>query len=228
MTNNSHSSLTHLASFLFFSIFFSAQQATDSGVSEEEVIESLQERLKRAAEEKSEEAEEILSSPTKTAVVGKLTDIANETLTIETREEAEELVASNEDTTFVRGGKTVKLQDIQIDDFVIAMGYRNGNEVLEAKRVVATTKPQDRPQRTILLATVAEINIKNKTLTVTDTKPVELGGTDTYTIIVPKSSDFDFDELEENTKLIITALPDKNDEFSLTLRTYKIISSSDS
>ena len=38
--------------------------------------------------------------------------------------------------------KEVKLADIAIGDFIVAMGFKNGNHVLTARRILITTQPQ--------------------------------------------------------------------------------------
>lgn len=203
-----------------------AQEATGSSeVTEDEVRQSLQDRLKKAAEEKSDEAEQVLGSTSRTAIVGQLTDIANETLTIMAEGELEQMASTGDETTFVRKGKTVKLKDIQIDDYVIVMGYRNGDDVLEAKRVVATDKSFDRPRRTILRAKIVEVSTRAKSFTVTDGKPAELGGPETYTVTLPRSYDLDLTELEPDQTMVLIGLPDEDDEFSLTLQAHKLLDS---
>src|SRR3989338_9146160 len=127
-------------------------QAATPTISEEEVKNSLQERLKKAAQEKGEAADQVLGAKNKLAVVGKLSDVSNSTLTIRARGETNELVTTDNETTFVRNNKTVKREDIQIGDWVIVMGYRgdNGNSVVVAKRVVAKDKQTDYPKRTVV------------------------------------------------------------------------------
>lgn len=50
-------------------------------------------------------------------------------------------IGTDDNTVFVSIGKTTKtitFDDVAIGDFVISMGYKNGNGVLEAKRVLVT------------------------------------------------------------------------------------------
>jgi len=54
-------------------------------------------------------------------------------------------------------------------------------------------------------------------------RPAELGGAENYTVTVPKSSELDFDQLSEGAVVVMISLPDKDDEFSLTLRSYKLL-----
>ncbi|PIZ49434.1 hypothetical protein COY29_01885, partial [Candidatus Woesebacteria bacterium CG_4_10_14_0_2_um_filter_39_14] len=73
--------------------------------------------------------EDILNSPK--AYLGTVTDIAEKTIQLKTDSGAIEQVSA-EDLPAGKAG--VKLTDIAIGDYIIAMGYRNGNHVLNAKR----------------------------------------------------------------------------------------------
>lgn len=75
------------------------------------------------------------------AIVGKLSEVTDSTLQIATLQGKEEMAAATESTTYVRINKgkrsEVKFEDLVIGDFIIAMGFKNGNNILEAKRVIA-------------------------------------------------------------------------------------------
>lgn len=78
------------------------------------------------------------------AVVGTLSEITDSTLQIKNRAGKEEMAATAKDTVFFRvaDGKRaeIKFEELVIGDFIVAMGYRNGNNVLEVKRVIAYDK----------------------------------------------------------------------------------------
>jgi len=72
------------------------------------------------------------------------------------------------DVTFVKIAKTnqeVKFTDVAIGDFIIAMGFRNGNGVLEAKRILIDNNFKTN-RRDILLGTAS--NIKKAAFTFTN------------------------------------------------------------
>lgn len=85
------------------------------------------------------------------AYIGTVTDIAEQTIQInkfifsKTTEEAGEIqqISVDEDNTdFVKITKSttsVKFSDLAIGDFIIAMGYKNGNSVLQGRRILITT-----------------------------------------------------------------------------------------
>ncbi len=84
--------------------------------------------------------EETLNSPK--AYLGTVTDIAEKTIqlktdwgTIEQVSTADEKIAViNQNAT----AKEIKITDIAIGDYIVAMGFRNGNHVLAAKRILIT------------------------------------------------------------------------------------------
>ena len=98
-------------------------------------------------EKVQEKVDQALNTPL--AYIGTITDISESTLQIskfvlqEEKEKTGEIqqVSTNEETVFVSVGKkteTVDFEDVAIGDFVVAMGFVNGNSVLEAERVLIT------------------------------------------------------------------------------------------
>lgn len=190
-------------------------------VSEEEVQNSLQERLKKAAQEKSEKAESVLGAKNKLAVVGKLSDVSNNTLTIRARGETNELVTTDGNTVFVRNNKTVKREDIQIGDWVIAMGYRgdNGNSVVVAKRVVAKDKQTEYPKRTAVRGIVKSVQANKKSfiLESDEAQPVS------YVVTIPSKSEIKIGDIQEKKTAVLIGEPSKTDDTKLTLKAMKIL-----
>lgn len=78
------------------------------------------------------------------AYLGTVTDITSETLQIKTPEGQIRQISAQKSTTVIKvaTGKeavsAVKLTDIAIGDFVVGMGYKNGNNILEAERILIT------------------------------------------------------------------------------------------
>ena len=105
--------------------------------------------------------EDILNSPK--AYLGTVTDIAEKTIQLKTDSGTiEQVSASDKDTTVIKQSPTakeVKLTDIAIGDYIVAMGYRNGNHVLNAKRILIS-EPSVIPQIKILYGKVKSISKK--------------------------------------------------------------------
>jgi hypothetical protein len=194
-------------------------------ISEEEVKNSLQERLKKAALEKGAKADQVLGAKAKLAVVGKLSDVSNNTFTIRAGGETNELVTTDNETVFVRNNKTVKREDIQIGDWVIAMGYRgdNGNSVVVAKRVVAREKQTEYPKRTAVKGKVASYKLPVTSGKITFTIGTEGDKMESFTITIPAKSKLAIDNIQEGKTAILIGEPDKTDSAKLTVKAIKIL-----
>jgi hypothetical protein len=77
------------------------------------------------------------------AYIGTVTDITDSTIQIKTTESQIEQISVSADKTSVVNStgttsKTVKITDIAIGDFIVAMGYVDGNSVLAAQRILIT------------------------------------------------------------------------------------------
>lgn len=115
------------------------------------------------------------------AYLGTVTDIADSTIQIKTTESQIQQIATGKfkvSVTNTRGtaNKIVKLTDIAIGDFIVAMGYVNGNEVLDAQRILISDEPTD-IQISISLKKVDTVTKKNISL--------KAEGGDQSTVITP-------------------------------------------
>jgi hypothetical protein len=102
------------------------------------------------------------------AYIGTVTDITDSTLEIKTmNSEIKQISVNSESTDVINAkgttNKQVKVADIAIGDFIVAMGYINGNSVLAAQRILITD-PVTEPKVSVSQAKVA--TVATKTLTV--------------------------------------------------------------
>ncbi len=109
---------------------------------------------------------EALSKPK--AFIGTVTDIADSTIQIKSTEsQIEQISLSEEEIDVVNAtgktNKTVKLTDIAIGDFIVAMGYVNTNSVLSAQRILITS-PVEEPSLNAYMAEVTATTAKGLTV----------------------------------------------------------------
>lgn len=75
------------------------------------------------------------------AVIGTLDSVTDSTLKMKTDDGKFVLVATNKDTKYIKTTKgkpsEVKFVDLAIGDFIAALGYKNGDDILSAQRVLA-------------------------------------------------------------------------------------------
>lgn len=100
------------------------------------------------------------------AYVGSVTDITDSTLQIKsyTSGDVKQISIDKDTTVFVTdvtSKKTSTFEDLAIGDFIVAMGYENGQQVLLAQRILITS-PISQSKITVLDLLVSSIDSKTK------------------------------------------------------------------
>lgn len=87
-----------------------------------------------------QKVEQALQNPK--SYIGTVTDIAEQTIQVKTATgEIKQISFDSEQTDVIKTtptSHTIKITDIAIGDFIVAMGFKNGNNVLAAKRILVT------------------------------------------------------------------------------------------
>lgn len=127
------------------------------------------------------------------AYLGTVTDITDSTIQIKTLESEIKQVSTAEEGISVvnakgTSNKAVKLTDIAIGDFIVAMGYINSKSVLLAQRILITDPVTD-PKINVNLSSMSEITIKP------DKKTLAYSFSDGKTVKVKVSSIKDDDQV---------------------------------
>ena len=137
-----------------------------------------------------------------TAFIGAVTDITEDTLQIRTLDDEIEQAQVSEKTTYSKDKKgTIEFEDIAIGDFVVAMGFANGNDVLDARRVLVTSAIED-VERQVVRGKVEGVEKSEVVLTLTDGS--------NFVLTFPKNWDgADLDEISEGDQLIAVGTPDE-------------------
>lgn len=121
-------------------------------------------------EKVAQKVAEAMSQPK--AYLGVVTDITSSTIQIKNMaSQIQQISIGNDGITVVNAkgtaNKQVKLTDIGIGDFIVSMGYVNGNQVLEAQRILITDPLED-PGLSVSFGKVTAVS--KSTLTVSDVK----------------------------------------------------------
>jgi sensor c-di-GMP phosphodiesterase-like protein len=160
-----------------------------------------------------EKVNEAMSSPK--AYLGTITDISETTIQIskfvvdEKIDSSGEIqqVSTDDNTTFVNIGKTTKevnFSDLAIGDFVIAMGYSNGNSVLESSRILVTDALTPTKRQSIF-AKVNETSANELVTTTPDNKELTIEPTDTVRATTQDEGEtlrIKFSDIEEGDTII--------------------------
>ena len=180
--------------------------STASPTPAKEIIESAQERLKKAVQEDSDKAKKILDAKQRRALTGKIKDITSSAITIQVKNGSTRMAAITDQTIIIRNGKNAKPNEMAIGDFIIAMGYISDS--FDAKRVIAQTdEPKSRGAK-IIFGKVTKINPGKNTFSITVNRPAELGGPEVIELSAVKTA-VDLTKLNLEDKVIIITVPGK-------------------
>ena len=191
------------------SIVFAQNSTTKSAETDKEEIQnSIREKVQ-------EKIKNIESNPK--AYFGVVTDISD--TTIQLKGESDEILLVSVDTQTTKfiqvnqASKAIKYSDLAIGDYLIAMGFKNGNEVLEAKRILVT-QPLEKPKQEIIYGKVQ--SIAKKSVSIKSSQETE------YQIEFPKKwKGPEIEELENDMSVIAVYLTEEEKNI---IRTIQIIS----
>lgn len=186
--------------FIFASTLSAQEPATDSP----NIREKVQQKV-----------EQVLKNPK--AYLGTVTDISGSTLQIKTESgEIKQISVKEEEVIVIKTGKTnkeVKLSDIAIGDFTVAMGYKNGNGVLDGRRILITS-PLVLPSRRTYLGIITKVAKNLVTIkTVKDGQEIEITpatGISVTTTSSGKTTNVKFSSLEEGNKILAVGTIEKS------------------
>lgn len=165
---------------------------TVSSVNANETIdESIKDRLKNVLSQKT--------TSTALAYFGLITDITDNSITIATNQGSKVISISTE---------TVQKGEAEIDQFALAMGYLNQNQILDTKRLVISAQaPSTPPEREILIGAIKDLSKNSFSLDETSIKITS--SSEFYQIQKDQLAETDFEELKEDGKVIVI-LDNKN------------------
>jgi len=133
-------------------------KATESAeISNEEIKEKIQERIEQVKKESK-----------KRAFWGILKEITNSTLILTNDSRGEKIIKTGINTQFLKtGGKEIKITDLEIGNFIIALGYWQENGTLEGKKIISSTEtPKAALRRYAIYGKISDISKEEKVLSV--------------------------------------------------------------
>lgn len=203
---------------LFYSTTVSSQESTSPAIPDEEIKENIKDRLEKAIKDQE------TTIQLKRAWVGTLESIANHTLTIETRD-GPKLASISAESDFVRLPKRTKItaEDLKIGSFTIVMGYLDGNQVLNARRVVIQEEAPETPSRQAHFVISFEYDKDDDSITANltsgETQEFELNKNTEITIGENSEiEEAEIDDLENAQRaIIIIKIEDEEEEITTTL-----------
>jgi hypothetical protein len=184
------------------------QEATDS------VREKVQDKVSAAR-----------SSPK--FILGTITDKLETTLEVKTQKgEIAQVSASDDLTTFIKIDKTkkeVKYADVAIGDFILAMGFQNGNAVLDSRRVLITS-PLEETTRRVILGTISDVQRTQVSVdSLKGEEKVTFSNTKDLTIFEEVDSGVDeinFTDLKKDQKIVVVG---STEDGKFSARTVRVL-----
>ena len=133
--------------------------------------------------------------------VGVITDITEETIQIKADNSSIFQISTADDTSYINGLKknvSISLTDLAIGDFIVAMGFMNGNKVLNAKRILITS-PLSENKVEVLWGKIESLSKTKIT--------INKNNDETQEIVLPKKwNGPDVKDLEEGQEIIVVGL----------------------
>lgn len=208
---------------LFSSRIFGQENEATPSISEETIKENIRERLQDVVKSANTEANSPSPETTKRAWAGLLTDITNSTLTLTVKSEVKQAKLSAGTVIVDAKRQTIEPDELEIDTFVIAMGYLTAEGVLDTRRVVESPEPSP---LTLTAYFVTIERIDDEILTVknmSDDNSWELSLEKNVLIthsVDGQSSDIELEDLKVGDELVI--IGSQNSDTPTTLDTTNI------
>ncbi len=202
--------------FLFIALFSLSYSlpilAQEDPTSSAEVTENLKKRLQESLEGETTDSTLSLAR----AYIGTVKDLIKTNIILEDKD-GEKTVSIHEDATILRtpGSATIKAENIQIDDYIIAMGYFEEGDTLSARRIIVSTSPITAPAKSSGHGTISAIN-KSSLELARGEETQEIFFT-TKTVIKTPSELIELTDLEIGDKIVFTATVDKDEDLTATI-----------
>lgn len=218
---------TKIISLLIISLFVfsSAPEILAQSPTPDEKVKEIREAVKEKVREEIQQTQK----GQKKAFVGEITEISNSTLVLKTLSNEQQAEIDSEATILNIKKNKIEFEDLEIGNYVIAMGYLGENEVLQAKRVVVTKEPET-PTRQVVVGRVTDISDDEKIITVKNEKKgvVYMVEATSKTTITQKLEEDEveevkFGQIEEGDWLITIGTPTEDEEKIITAKLIHLV-----
>jgi len=141
---------------------FSQDDATNSAD-----LDTIKENVKKRIQEVVKVKGDVDITKRQVAYFGLIKQLANTTISIESADGVK-LASTSSTTTFIHlpDSRAVKLEDLAIDDYVIALGMVDESEVLISERVITQSEPPKKPANDTYFGRVVSYDPKKYNLVV--------------------------------------------------------------
>lgn len=198
-----------------------ANDATESTQSDDTITDNIKKRLQDSLESATqnvitEKEQELPTDPR--AFVGTVQDIIQDSISIATKDGIRYTIP-DDDATILRspGNSQIKAENIQINDFIIAMGYLQTFDKLGAKRIIVSNTITSSLNKTTGRAIIESKTSNSLTLNNNSNDSPLLLTINSKTIIKDKNGVIELEEVTTGSTIIYTATTDKSDNPTATI-----------
>ncbi|MBN1263231.1 MAG: hypothetical protein JW991_02645 [Candidatus Pacebacteria bacterium] len=205
---------TKITTLLIFFLFltFPPLPLAQTSSGEAELIESIRKKVEEKIEEKTE-----ISQKQKRGFFGQVSDLFNQTIVLET-DQGKKTAKIDQETILIGANRQkIKFEDLEIDNYLITMGYSQSADQLETNRVVVISQPKQ-DNRIAVMG-----RIKNLERTQFDLEPLR-NSQSWQVILTPKTiinqndageiQELEPESLAEDSLLIIIGLSEEKNQIS--------------
>lgn len=209
-----------LLSFFTKDIF--AQTPTENEKINEEEVKKIRETVQQKVNEKLQNIENKTINQ-KISILGTITKIEDDIISIE-RKNTTRSVKIVQDTTIVNLKKTTaKINDLVVGQDIIALGYRNKEEVLEAKRIVFVNKKDAKIDQVVSLGKVVDMSQTSPVFVFIPNKNKDIQyqvNIDSKTTFITnrEKQKLTSKEIKAGTQMIVSLTPNPENNKSFTAR----------
>jgi len=183
------------------------QTATDS--SDQEKIEAVREFFKEKVK-----GENNTQVGEKKGFFGEINSIDELNLTITTNNGKKKISIASDSAIIGQNGQKIKSEDLEKDDFIVAMGYIDENLDLEVKRLVVDQQPE-KSEKQVVNGLITDISAEEEIFTVKNEKNNII-----YTIMIDNNTDLQrqdsqkvkFEDFQIGEYLVAIGTTSKNEE----------------
>lgn len=185
----------------------------------------LRDKVKQIVREKLQEVE----AGQKRGFFGEISEIADLTLTLDTNQGKRQVNIATDAAIISKNRKNIESEDLEIGNFVIAMGYITEKDVLNARRLVVSEKPKI-PLREVVFGKITDISTEEEVLTVKNEKSeivytLELTSKTTLNKKVKgEIKKVHFESIEKGDQTLAIGTPSENEHKLITAKTIYIVS----
>lgn len=184
-----------------------------------QVTENIKKRLQEATGTPTIPLE---NQSTLRAYVGTVRDVIKETVVVEDKDGKKNVVV-DDSTTILRspGNKEIKIEDVRIDDSIIAIGYIKGENELTGRRLIVSTTPIAIPNKLADIGTITKITETSLTVA-SKNMTYDLALTGKTVIKSTNSTVLEPSDLAVGDKVVFTALSDDKSKTATIIMRIKL------